>query len=738
MKNLVKKFSRINGLQRIPALRDGHINNILLRGQIMNTQKPITQKLLFVVLLLILLNGRLTAQTPQEQQTDSGKLSEFLGYLNEEEEGVAVTTGVSRPLKREEVPASITVITADEIKLLGMRHLTEVIDFLVPGGVGGIHRSTRTGLFAFRGITVDNNGKFVFMVDGVNVGNLSVWGAFNERFLGLMDELDRIEIIQGTGSILYGSGAISGIINFITKTGNTFQGTEATAGYGSWDRIETSLKTGAQAPNADKWTYFLYGGYKNSHGFIPRGGEGSDAAAKTEHATEGRFWDHFNRSGKFQANLSKGDFTLRARYVQDRFEEPFRNAVSPTVVNTSDVYWLENYTFIQPEITKKLTENSSIKANVSLVMNESGMEKIEDWVHFKSGKTLIKEGHRQNTSGEKKIRGQLYHYYDGFANHKLTSGAELFWMRVGSDFEGRNYSRSATGAGNLKQVQYMDPETISFAALFFEDMWKWNDKTTAFVGARLEDHSKTPPNISPRVALSYDYSQKTNFKLLYNRGFRTPDWQYFSVNKAGNKGRPRPERVDSFEGHVTYHATPKLSFTTIGYYTIYKDLINFWGSAYRNFPVVRAAGVELTGDYKNDNLKLQVSHSFSQPRHISDDNFDQVALSFDRENWAQFPTNMTKAHAIVHLVKDRLMLGVAYWRLWGIKGHKNATDKLKSAGDFLNTTLTLRCNKNMELQLSGFNILGENHPWWGAGTKDGVTRDINPHTEYFVRAIWRF
>lgn len=164
--------------------------------------KHITKKLLFVLLTLSLFSVLASAQ---ETRSSSGKLKEFLGYLAEEEEAVAVTTGVSRPTQKQDVPASITVITADELKLLGMRNLTDVINFLVPGGVGDIHRSTRTGLYAFRGITVDNNGKYVFMVDGINCGNLSVWGAFNERYLGLMDELDRIEIIQGTGSILYGS-----------------------------------------------------------------------------------------------------------------------------------------------------------------------------------------------------------------------------------------------------------------------------------------------------------------------------------------------------------------------------------------------------------------------------------------------------------------------------------------------------------------------------------------------------
>jgi len=44
----------------------------------------------------------------------------------------------------------------------------------------------------------------------------------------------------------------------------------------------------------------------------------------------------------------------------------------------------------------------------------------------------------------------------------------------------------------------------------------------------------------------------------------------------------------------------------------------------------------------------------------------------------------------------------------------------------------------MELQVSGYNLTGEDHPWWGAYTYDGTSRAVDPHTEYFVRLIWRF
>jgi outer membrane receptor protein involved in Fe transport len=320
-------------------------------------------------------------------------------------------------------------------------------------------------------------------------------------------------------------------------------------------------------------------------------------------------------------------------------------------------------------------------------------------------------------------------------------------MHAGPDFTGDNYSISVS-SNQIQNVRKITPENLYFGALFFEDIWKWSEKTTVFAGARLEDHNLTAPSLSPRIAISHDYSEKTNFKLLYNRGFRTPDWVYYDVDKQRTAAKtPKPETVDSFEGHIIHKFNPKFSFTTIAYYTIYHNLINYWTDStvsppvdhgYYNYSTVRAAGLEFTGDYKTDFMKLQVSHSYSKPVNMNDDNFNIVTLSYDTDNWAQFPTNMTKAHAIINLVKDKWLLGVTYFRPWGIKGQRNATDKLKDTADYINATLTYKMNKNFELQLSGYNLTGEDHPWWGASTRDGVSRSIDPHTEYFVRMIWRF
>jgi len=655
-----------------------------------------------------------------------------------EPEDILISTGASRPLSKKQMPASVTVITADELKLLGLRHLTDVINYIVPGGIGDIHRSTRTGLYSFRGITVDNNGKFVFMVDGHNATEMTKWGAFNERYLGLMDELDRIEITQGVGSTLYGSGAISGVINFITKTGRDFQGTEVTAGYGSWQKYETSVKFGRK--ESEDQHEFYYFGFKRSHGSVPRGGGGSSSTkyGDRNHGSSGREWDHFAPSFKFHTNLTKGDFTLEARYVQDKFEEPYFAKPSCDYWDTADTYWYHNYLFIRPEIKHRLTETNSIKANIAFGMTESGREKIRDWYNS-SGTLIAKKGKDVITYGEKTLRSQIFYYYDALQNHRLTSGAELFWMHAGPDFKGRNrkMTNTPTVGEDVKR------QNLYFGAVFVEDIWQLNEKTSLFAGVRVENHIKTPVSITPRAAISHSIDEKTSLKLLYNSGFRTPSWAYYANNESTNYSRPEPEKVQSFEAHVLHKFNERFSTALIGYYTIYKNLINYWYQSsavqgYHNFPEVKASGLELTGDWRGEKLNLKFSHSYSRPTHLANNNFAITYLSYNERDWAQFPTHMSKLQAIINLIEDRCKLGITYFRPWGIRGQRNADSKLKWPSNYLNATLTLNLKENMEFQLSGYNLTGEDNPWFGARTYDGMSRSANPHTEYFVRLIWKF
>ncbi len=165
----------------------------------------------------------------------------------------------------EKVTGSVTVITRDEIERRQLRTVTEVlrevpgVSVQQSGGLGG-----QTSVFV-RG---SNANHVVVLIDGMNMNDpASANGAIDFAHF-LTDNLDRIEVVRGPMSTLYGSGAIGGVINMVTK-----KGAGAMSG-GGYAEIGTRLQTSAGAyvrGSAGRFNYNISatGLYAQGESFVP-------------------------------------------------------------------------------------------------------------------------------------------------------------------------------------------------------------------------------------------------------------------------------------------------------------------------------------------------------------------------------------------------------------------------------------------------------------------------------------
>src|SRR5256885_5410151 len=136
--------------------------------------------------------------------------------------------------KTTQAPSSITVVTSDEIKKYGHRTLADVLQ-----SVQGLHVSYDRN-YAFlgtRGVNLgDFNSRILLLIDGHRVNNNLTDGAFiDTAFVLDVDLIDRIEIIRGPGSVLYGNNALFGVINVITRKGHQLNGFEVSGEYAEFD-----------------------------------------------------------------------------------------------------------------------------------------------------------------------------------------------------------------------------------------------------------------------------------------------------------------------------------------------------------------------------------------------------------------------------------------------------------------------------------------------------------------------
>jgi len=143
----------------------------------------------------------------------------------------AVVTTASKSAETTSAsPATSTTVTAEDLRLYGIHSIDEAIDFL---SLGVVSSSTmRASDVGARGVLLsrDQGDHILLLVDG-HVVNEPLYGAARfERGAGIpMELVDHIEVILGPGSVLYGSNAMLGVINVVTKNAHVFHGTHVVA-----------------------------------------------------------------------------------------------------------------------------------------------------------------------------------------------------------------------------------------------------------------------------------------------------------------------------------------------------------------------------------------------------------------------------------------------------------------------------------------------------------------------------
>ena len=228
-------------------------NNVMKTAEI----QPATKWLLLLSILMVINISSQKAAATQEnpkQKTDLTELS-MEDLMNVEVISTATLTKTTPRL----VPASVTTITAEQIKASGARSLYELLDIYVPN-LQVISHHWESDHMGLRGIINDKDDKYLLLVNGRIMNEHTHYGALTERDLVMLQDIHHIDIVRGPGSALYGPGAISMVINIVTFNANTFKGTEVTGQLGAIDEFYSGEVKHGQAFDDNDGGLFVYAG----------------------------------------------------------------------------------------------------------------------------------------------------------------------------------------------------------------------------------------------------------------------------------------------------------------------------------------------------------------------------------------------------------------------------------------------------------------------------------------------
>ncbi|MBW2611238.1 MAG: TonB-dependent receptor [Deltaproteobacteria bacterium] len=225
---------------------------------------PGAARYILLVFLMVLIGGISAPCLGGEDDTaDEGTVSVQSRF--ELDEIVVTASKVEEPVAK--IPRNVTVITAEDIAEAPSNNIIDLLGREVGLNVRSLQGTDRQAVIDIRGMGATAGSNVVVLVDGVKMNSPDLSGPDLSSIS--LDQIERIEIIRGSGGVLYGDGAVGGVVNIVTKKGTLRTEVKASASYGSYNTFDTwaSVRGGHK-----DLSYSLNGAYHDSDGYRENGG----------------------------------------------------------------------------------------------------------------------------------------------------------------------------------------------------------------------------------------------------------------------------------------------------------------------------------------------------------------------------------------------------------------------------------------------------------------------------------
>ncbi len=187
-------------------------------------------------------------------QPDADSVASLKEMTLEQLSRIEITSVNKEPASAFRTPAAISVLTSDQIHQSGLRTIPDLLR-LIPG-VEVAQIDSSQWAIGIRGFEGKLSKSVLVLIDGRSVYTPLFAGVYWDMQDVMIEDIDRIEVIRGPGGTIWGSNAVDGVINIITKNARETHGTLVNVGTGSMDQGELDWRYGG---GDDKLSYRIYG-----------------------------------------------------------------------------------------------------------------------------------------------------------------------------------------------------------------------------------------------------------------------------------------------------------------------------------------------------------------------------------------------------------------------------------------------------------------------------------------------
>lgn len=486
-----------------------------------------------------------------------------------------VVTATRTESKVVDVPVNTTVISAEKI---ADRHYLDVADALkdVPGA-----NVLDTGVGAYeKKVVLNGDERVLVLVDGkrvnIDMGTMSR-ASYDLNQMPDVSLIERIEVVKGHGGALYGSDAVGGVINIITKE------------------------------------------MDHSYGKVSMG-----------------FGSHQARDAKAMYTIKEGKtgvMVAASKYKQGYHE--YKDAKTE-----ANKRWPVASTYENEKVSVKLSQELSETSNLELGYDFSKFEGVRSYstkaksASFSNKKTNDFYAKYDWTVNDKdqgfiQLYRNKYDYYNAGDMYETDTGFEAQQNITLADNNRLVVGASYRKAKALNATSYTAEKSINNKAVFVSDQWEFAPSWTLDAGVRYDKHSTAGSQTTWSAGLNKKFDENSHAYFNWGQVFKAPtldDLYYYSVMEWGsskyeNYGNPnlKPEKGDTWTIGYGTKIADKTSVNISYFQSKLEDAID-WDTTYSNNGSVSIArnvdkqkknGMELSvGHELNDNWNLEASYTY--------------------------------------------------------------------------------------------------------------------------------
>lgn len=495
----------------------------------------------------------------------------------------AVVVTASRvPIATAAPIAMSTVLSGDDLRAQGITRVEDALR-LVPGAqvVSSGPDGSQTSLFLRGG----NSNYVRVLVDGVPVNDAG--GAFDWASLTISN-IDRIEVVQGPASVLYGSDAVTGVVQIFTKNGTGPLATNAYVGIGSYGGRQDELGWSGGNLNVG---FTLHGSHLYTDGILP---------------FNNGFLDD-GLSGSLRLNPDRNtDVHLAMRWSSQIYHYPTESDGSVADHNAEQT---DHRLVMSLDAGRKLGQRAdfrvSVASNEYLPRSNNGPDSPADTLGYYGYFSRSAETH---LSGDARFN---FHYS---TRGVLTAGEEVATDR--EDQSSLSLSQYGNSPGEFAASRHN-------SATFAQVIGDAGTRVSYVVGGRLDKNSAFGSFETMRASIAYVMSGEARVRASVGSAFTAPTFdENFSAGFVTGNPNLRPEHSRSAElGLDTFFDDGRLTLKTTAFFQTFSDIIDYSGNApvgtpsYYNVAGADANGLEVGMEYKaGGGVTLAGSYTYTATR----------------------------------------------------------------------------------------------------------------------------